>query len=317
MKFFRRFVIALAVVLLILNGLPFLLPVPNGTVDPQTLASPIGQFIRVDGVSIYVEQGGPDDGTPLILLHGLFGSTFTWRNQLTGLAEAGYRVIAYDRPPFGLSAKDFVLNYSPAAQADQLASLLDELRIERATFVGHSAGGSLLAHFAVRHAERIEQMVFAAGAFLGGGGGGPPAGVGAAFNWPPLTRWGEILIPAVLTRDRLAGIVAGFYADPDQMTPEVAAGYYRAFEVPGFGAGFMGLIRDTGSPVTEADVQKFTMPVLLLWGEADRVVPLRQAERLQALLPEAVLQVIPGTGHQPMEENPAEFNRMLIEWLEG
>jgi len=128
MKFFRRFVIALAVVLLILNGLPFLLPVPSGTVDPQTLASPIGQFIRVDGVSIYVEQAGPDDGTPLILLHGLFGSTFTWRNQLTGLGEAGYRVIAYDRPPFGrppfgLSAKDFVLNYSSAAQADQLASL--------------------------------------------------------------------------------------------------------------------------------------------------------------------------------------------------
>jgi len=317
MKFFRRFVIALAVVLLVLNGLPFLLPVPNGTVDPQTLESPIGQFIRVDGVSIYVEQAGPDDGTPLILLHGLFGSTFTWRNQLTGLPEAGYRVIAYDRPPFGLSAKDFALNYSPPAQADQLASLLDELGIERATFVGHSAGGSLLAHFAVRHPERIEQMVFAAGAFLGGGGGGPPAGVGAAINWPPLTRWGEILIPAVLTRDRLAGIVAGFYADPEQMTPEVVAGYYRAFEVPGFGAGFMGLIRDTGSPVTEADVRKFTMPVLLLWGEADRVVPLRQAERLQALLPEVALQVIPGTGHQPMEENPAEFNRLLLEWLES
>jgi pimeloyl-ACP methyl ester carboxylesterase len=46
-------------------------------------------------------------------------------------------------------------------------------------------------------------------------------------------------------------------------------------------------------------------------------VPLRQAERLQALLPEVVLQVIPGTGHQPMEENPAEFNRLLLEWLES
>ncbi len=315
MRFLRRFLIALAVVLLVLNGLPFLLPVPNGTTDPRTMASPIGRFMEVGGVSIYVEEAGPDEGAPLVLMHGLFGSTFTWRNQLTGLVEAGYRVIAYDRPPFGLSDKDFALDYSPAAQADQLAGLLDQLGIERATFVGHSAGGALLARFAVRHPDRIEQMVLAAAAFLAGGGG-PPAGIGAAINWPPLTRWGEVLIPTVLTRDRLANIIAGFYADPAQMTPEVAAGYYRALEVPGFAAGFMGLIRDTGSSVTETDVRDFVMPVLLLWGESDRVVPLRQAERLLSTLPDATLQVIPDAGHQPMEETPDEFNRLLIEWLD-
>jgi pimeloyl-ACP methyl ester carboxylesterase len=311
MKTLRRIGLVLVILLVIFSLTPFLLPVSQGTHDPRTLASADGTFVEVNGAMLYVEQTGPADGAPVVLLHGLFGSTYTWRNQVPALAAAGYRVIAYDRPPFGLSDKRPALDYAPTAQADQLAALLDQLGVDRAVFVGHSAGGAFLARFAVQHPDRVERMVLAAGALEAG----PPPGIGAFIGLPPVMRWGEVLIPALFTRDRLASTIAGFYADPTIMTPEAAEAYYRPFEVGNFGAGFMAVTRDSTPQVTDADLRGFIMPVLLLWGELDRVVPLAQTERLQRLLPDSSLEVIPAAGHQPMEETPAAFNQALLAWL--
>jgi pimeloyl-ACP methyl ester carboxylesterase len=313
MKTLRRVGLVVVILLVIFSVTPFLLPVSQGTIDPRTLASADGSFIDVNGVTLYVEQSGPADGEPVMLLHGLFGSTYTWRNQVPALTATGYRVIAYDRPPFGLSDKSPTLDYSPASQADQLAALLDQLGVDQALFVGHSAGGAFLVRFAVRHPDRVERMVLAAGALEAG----PPPGLGTFIGLPPVMRWGEVLIPAIFTRDRLASTIAGFYADPTIMTPEAAAGYYRPFDVGNFGAGFMAVTRDSTPQVTDDDLRGFAMPVLLLWGELDRVVPLTQTDRLQALLPDSSLEVIPGAGHQPMEETPNAFNQALLDWLDG
>jgi hypothetical protein len=64
-------------------GLPFLLPITDGQVNPSTLAVDGGRFVDVDGISTYVVERGPLDGRPILFLHGLFGSTFTFRNNLT------------------------------------------------------------------------------------------------------------------------------------------------------------------------------------------------------------------------------------------
>ncbi|MBL8153976.1 MAG: alpha/beta hydrolase [Anaerolineae bacterium] len=311
----RRLLIVLGLIVFALFILPFLIPLRSGGVDPATLAVDNGRFLDVNDLQTYVVERGPTDGQPLLFIHGLYGSTFTWRGQLDTLAEAGYRAIAYDRPGAGLSAKPLDNDYSPDAQADFAAALLDALGIDRAVIVGHSAGGNIAARFAVRHSDRIERLVLVDGAVVGLSG--PPPFIGRLIGFSPVTRWGQIILPLALTRENLAGALRGFYADPGLVTPEVVDGYWRAFQTADWPNGLIGLSRDSSSPLAEETIRGITAPTLLIWGERDTVTPLAQGERLRDLLPDASLTIIPGVGHQPMEEAVEAFNAALLGFLSG
>lgn len=309
----RRLLIALGLIVFVLFILPFLIPLASSGVDPAMLAVDKGRFLSVNDLQTYVVERGPAEGLPVLLIHGLYGSTFTWRGQLDVLAEAGYRAIAYDRPGAGLSAKPLDSDYSPDAQADFAAALLDALGIDRAVIVGHSAGGNIAARFAVRHSDRLERLVLVDAAVIGLSG--PPPFIGRLIGFAPVTRWAQIILPLALTRDRLADSLRGFYADPAQATPEVVDGYWRAFQTANWPNGLIGLSRDSSSPLAEEAIRGIPVSTLLIWGERDTVTPLAQGEKLRDLLPDAALTVIPGAGHQPMEEVKDAFNTALLGFL--
>lgn len=314
--FMRRFLIALASVFAILWGLPFLLPIGDGQTDPATLDVDGGRFVQVNGLNTYVVERGPQDGEPILFLHGLFGSTFTFRNNLDALANAGFRVIAFDRPGAGLSDKPLSADYSHAAQADFSVALLDVLQIPRTIIVGHSAGGNVIAHLAIRHPERVEKLVIVDGTILGQGG--PPPFVGAIVAFPPFTRWGQVLLPVFLNRERVTDVLTSFYANPAMTTEEAVNGYWRAFQTPGWANGLIGLTRDSGAnKLSDSAIQQITMDTLLIWGEQDSWAVLNQGARLHELLPQSALVVIPQAGHQPMEEAPEAFHTALLNWLKG
>jgi pimeloyl-ACP methyl ester carboxylesterase len=311
----RIFALVLAFVVFAGAGLPFLLPVRDGTTDPRTWAAPNGRFITVAGTDIYTEESGDPAGIPVVLVHGLFGSTATWRRNVPALAEAGYRVVAFDRPGFGLSDKAADFDYSVPAQADLLAQMLDALSIPAAVVVGHSAGGNVAAHFAARHPGRVRALVLVDAAALSGG---PPPFVGGLVRLAPVWRWGEIGLSAFFTRERLRGVLAGFYTDPATLTEEDLDLYWRAFETPGWAAGLLGLTRDgAGASLGEAGLRAITAETLIVWGRDDTTTPLEQGERLAALLPASRLVVLDGVAHQPFEEDAAAFNRALLAFLGG
>lgn len=311
----RRILIAIVLLIIALFVLPFLIPLPDNGVDPATLAIDGGRFITVDGLQTYVVERGPTDGTPVIIIHGMFGSTYTWRNQLDALAVAGYRAIAFDRPGAGLSEKPSNTNYSHAAQADFTADLLDTLNIPQAVIVGHSAGGNVLAHFALRHANDVDRLVIVDGAIVGQSG--PPAFVGGIVSFAPITRWAQIGVRMSFTQDRLSDSLRSFYADPATATPETVAAYWRTFQTNGWDMGLIGLTRDSASnKLDEAVIKTITAHTLLMWGERDTWTLLTQGETLKSLLPNVTeLVTIPASGHQPMEEAPAQFNNQLLDFL--
>lgn len=312
--FLRRFAIALTVVLAIMWGLPFLLPLNDGQVDPEMLAVDGGRFADVQGLRTYIVERGPQDGVPVLFVHGLLGSTFTFRNNVEVLAQAGFRTIVFDRPGSGLSDKPLESSYSHPSHSDFIEALLDVLQIQKAVLVGHSAGGNITAHFAVWHPDRISQLVIVDGAIIGQGG--PPPFVGSIVAFAPFTRWAQVLLPAVFTRDRMAGILRSFYADPTIVTEDVVDGYWRAFQTKGWANGLIGLTRDSAAnKLSEAQLGLVDTDTLLVWGELDTWAPLTQGERLQELLPRASISVIPQVGHQPMEEAPDAFNTILVDWL--
>ena len=127
---------------------PLLIPIPplKGVTIPKNLARPLSQFMDIDGIEVHYQSLG--QGQPVfLLLHGFAASVFTWREALRPLSEIG-RVIAYDRPAFGLTERPMPEDwqgknpYSIESQDQLLIRLMDKLEIEETILVGHSAGGT-------------------------------------------------------------------------------------------------------------------------------------------------------------------------------
>jgi len=316
MRLFWRLTAGFSLLFIVLALLPFALPLDESGTDPTSLADPQGRFIELEAGRVYLVEQGPAQGTPVVLVHGLFGGAHTWRQTLPALAENGYRAIAFDRLGAGLSDKPASADYSQAAQADQLVELLDALGIERAVLLGHSAGGGVVAHTALRHPQRVQGLAWAAPALLAGG---PPPFVGSLLRLPSVERWARLATRAVFTPQRLSDSVSAFYADPSAADEATLSGYTRLLQTPAWEMGLVGLTRDSAanklSEAQLAQVGQASAVHLLLWGELDATVPLAQSEGLLALWPAAQRVVLPGLGHQPMEEDAAAFNEALLAWL--
>lgn len=324
-------------VLFIVLVVPLLIPLPPVGVEAAALADPDGYFITVDDLSTYVLETGEKTNPPILLLHGWGASTFSWREQMNPLAEAGYRVIAFDRPPYGLSAKTGAnIPYSPAALADFTAHFMDTLDIEKAVLVGQSQGGGVVGYFAVMYPERVEKLVFVSAALrstddpaianssgannrVGGALGLPPV-VNTLLGFPSFARWARIGIRSFVTPDFSTRILKTAYHDPNFMTAEIASGYSKQLQVIGWDEALLAQLRGSSvqaEPITAAQISAIRVPVMIAWGQDDEWVPLEVGERLQELLPDASYVTYPNVGHLPHEESSSAFNADLLAFLKA
>ncbi|MBK8025872.1 MAG: alpha/beta hydrolase [Chloroflexi bacterium] len=317
----KRILGILLVLVFLLFVLPLLIPLPPVGVEAESLADPDGRFIEVDGMSTYLQEQGDESAPVVLLLHGWAASTVSWRETIAPVAEAGYRVIAFDRPPYGLSQKTGEnLPLAPSEQADFTAALMNELGIEQATLVGHSMGGSVIAYFAVRYPERVEKLVFVDGAVgLNADESGPGSPLLTSLvHFAPVNRWARIGMRLFLRPELFTDLQKSAYYDPNVVTPEVAAGYQRSLKVVGWDEALLDIFfgRPTAdAPLTREQLEGVTAPSLLVWGENDTWVPIAVGERLRDELPNARWLTYPEVGHLPMEEKPDEFNTDLIAFL--
>lgn len=319
-KWLLRFLILLLILVFIV---PFLIPMPTIGADPATFADPDGRFITVNGLETYVRESGSSAGVPVLLLHGWGASTFSWRDTIPALAEAGYRVIAFDRPPYGLSTKTGDnLPLLVTDQAEFTVALMDELGIEQAVLIGHSMGGGVIANLAVQHPERVLGLGFVAAAVQIQGeeveGGGFPPIVRAALDFAPIARWARIGVRTFVRPDAFGDLQRDAYYDPTSVTPEMLAGYATPLKVEDWDAALLRILAGPGlggKALTAAEISGISVPVAILWGENDTWVPIAGGERLRELLPEAAWYTYSETGHLPMEEHPADFNRDLLSFV--
>ncbi len=320
-------------ILLIVGILILVVPIAAQTgVPAEELADPDGAFVDVNGLSIYYTENGPADGPVVMLLHGFGGSTFTWRDNIAPLVEAGYRVIAYDRPPFGLSDKQpSPIDQTGTGHAAIAAGLMDALGIDSAVLVGHSAGGGVIAHTALLYPERVTGLVFVAGAVgddRGADGSREQAeagdsGLGGLFdlgqNIDPEAPLALALVRTFLTPERFTSILEGAYHPSFDVTDDIRAGYSRVLQVENWEAGFLTLFSSDAmpAPVNVADLAALDIPALLIWGAQDTWVPLSQGEFLHEMLPGSELVVYDNVGHMPMEEAVEAFNADLLNFVDG
>lgn len=257
-------------------------------------------FITVDGMRLHVRDTGPRDAPAVVLLHGFGGSLHAWETWAQGL-QATHRVVRYDQPGAGLSAPDRLGQYTDVRGMQVLAALLDQLGLQRASLVGHSMGGRLAWRFAAEQPARVHKLVLVAPDGF--------ASPGFAYGQAPEVGWVTGLLRVTLPRPLLRASLAPAYADPATMTDDIVARYHDLLLATGNRQALLDRMRQLVLQPPEPWLARITAPTLLVWGEADRMIPVANAADYQAALrqvqPVALLR-LPGVGHLPQEELPAQ-----------
>lgn len=255
-----------------------------------------GEYRTVLGQRLRLRDTGPRDAHVLILLHGFGSSLDTWEAWARPLS-AKYRVVRLDLPGFGLTGPDTTGDYSDNRTLAVLAGLMDQLHLQRATFVGNSLGGRFAWEFAARYPQRVSKLVL-----ISPDGFASP---GFEYGKPPEVPLVMNLMPWVGPRSLIRANLAPAWAHPDALPDIVLERYRDMLLAPGVRRAILDRTRQTILTDPSARLRSITAPTLLLWGEADHMIPVSNAQDYRRLMPHASLKRLPGMGHVPFEENPA------------
>jgi len=270
-------------------------------------------FVDIDGVRVHYQEAGDEHAPAMVLIHGFASSTLVWSKVFLKLAAAGYRVIALDMLGYGYSAKPRDGEYTIPGQAKLLTRLLDHLGIPRAILVGSSYGGAVAATCALDYPDRVEKLVL----------------VGAVNNNRPLAFtlmrlfgspvFGDVVSPLLigsrrLLRRRMKQVYDRHAWVLDERRVEArhlplrAAGTQRAI---------IRTVRGWDAERISSEAHLIKQPTLLLWGDNDPEIPLRDGERLHAEIPGSRLIVFLNCGHIPHEEYPEAFTSVVTDFCKA
>jgi pimeloyl-ACP methyl ester carboxylesterase len=310
----RALISTISVLLLLILVVPLLMPVPPaaGTVPPQQLADPDSQFIEINGLSVHVKTMG-EGTTTIILLHGFGASLFSWHAVMEPFSKYGF-VIAYDRPAFGLTERPVkwkgVNPYSLEGNLGLLFGLMDHYNIKKAILVGNSAGGTLAMQFALAYPERVQALVLVDPAVEGGG---VPAWVRIFGKTPQMQHLGPLFVRSIQKTG--LDIVRQAWHDPSRIPPETWDGYIRPLKAENWDRALWDYTMASGDPGLLPRLSEFHLPILVITGDDDRIVPTAGTVRLAGELPGARLAIIQDSGHVPHEEQPAAFIQVVDEFI--
>ncbi len=260
----------------------------------------------------YAEAGS---GPVLLLIHGMAGNRENWRAAIEPLARA-HTVIAPDLPGHGDSEPGGG-DYSLGSLASALRDLLFSLGHERATLVGHSLGGGIAMQFTYQFPEMVERLIL-----VSSGGLGPEVSVILRAAALP---GANAFIAATAGVGGRAGSALGrglgaLGLRPNPDVAEVARGYASLAE-PDRRAAFLATLRSVvgtrGQRVAAGDRLYLaeTLPILIVWGSRDPIIPASHGEEAHAALPGSRLEVFEGAGHLPQLEEPGRFVAVLERFL--
>ena len=273
------------------------------------------KFIDIHGERIAVRDAGPRDGEALLLIHGMAGSSNTWRAIIPQLAKK-YRVIAPDLIGHGQSAKPRT-DYSLGAFAVGLRDLLDELGIASATIVGQSLGGGIAMQFLYQHPEYCDRLVL-----ISSGGLGPDVGLVLRLLSAP---GAELVMPVVAPRPvlRAGDAVRSWLGARGLRSPRGAEIWsaYSSFADAQTRHAFLRTLRSVvdyrGQAVSALNrlQVRAEMPTLAIWGEDDTIIPVDHAYEALKARPDCRLEIMPGVGHFAHVEAPNEVFELIDEFI--
>jgi len=271
-------------------------------------ATPPSQFVEIDGVRMHYRDEG--EGPVVVLLHANYSSLFMWEPWVVALRER-YRVIRLDLPAHGLTGPEPSGNYTLERIQQLFEKFVDEKGLERFTVVGTSIGGTVAMRYTADHPDRIERLVL-----ISPGSLEPRVrGRTTPANVPKVADLLGYILPKSFTRFMLTND----YGDPERVTDAVVDEWYEMWMREGNRLAMLNLLRQYVSGGVEDKIRAVSVPVLLIWGEKNKRVPLALAYETKDLLvnsPEVRLEVLPGIGHMLVQEAPEASSQLIRRYLD-
>lgn len=241
-------------------------------------------------------EGGPGDGEVVLLVHGFGGDKDNWTRFSRHLTDH-YRVIALDLPGFGESSRKPAWDYSLQEQQNRVHDFVQTLGLERFHLVGNSMGGNLAALYAYAHPEDVLTL----GLFNNSGILAPNEN---DFQRALAKGENPLILRSVEDFDKLLAFVS--HEEPFIPWPVKGVLAKRALENAEFNKSIFAVLRKDDPSNLASILPNIECPVLVLWGEYDRVLDVSIVNAMQSLMPQAATVVMKDTGHVPMLERPLE-----------
>ena len=285
---------------------------------PVREMEPSLQFRTIHGYRRAYRVAG--SGPALLLIHGIGDNSTTWGTVQTKLAQR-FHVIAPDLLGHGKSDKPRA-DYSIAAYANGMRDLLAVLDIDRVTVVGHSLGGGVAMQFAYQFPQLVDRLILV-------GAGGVTKDVNIALRGASLPMGSEALallrlplvIPALQIVGRLAGTIlgsTGLGRDlPDVL--RILADLPEPTASSAFTRTLRAVVDWRGQVVTMLDRCYLTksVPVQLIWGDRDSVIPVSHARMAHAAMPGSRLEIFDRSGHFPFHDDPDRFVEVVEQFIDS
>ncbi|OBB48140.1 alpha/beta fold hydrolase [Mycobacterium sp. 852002-51961_SCH5331710] len=272
------------------------------------------KYLELHGDRVaYRDVGGGQD--VLLLIHGMAGSSETWRAVVPQLSRR-YRVIAPDLLGHGQSDKPRG-DYSLGAFAVWLRDLLDELGVSRATIVGQSLGGGVAMQFVYQHPDYCQRLVL-----ISSGGLGPDVGLTLRLLSAP---GAEFILPAIAPPPvlKVGNTLRGWFRSAGIQSPRGAEMWsaYSSLADRQTRQAFLRTLRSVvdyrGQAVSALNRLHVTteLPVMAIWGDEDRIIPVAHAYAALEARPECRLEVLEGVGHFAHVERPSDVVDLIDDFI--
>ena len=309
MKTWKKVVLGLLFVIIVL---PYLLYRESSLMIPEKPFDN-SNFVTVDEVSLHYRIWESDEGKGnILLIHGLGGSTFSFRNNVTALLQAGYNVVAVDLPAFGYSDRKRNIDHSQENRARLLWLMIEKIEKQfgfdkQWILMGHSMGASTTIAMANQKTDKVTALGFIDGAVAG------DERNNLLFKLPPVQQWMKVILKNfVVNKNNVTNFLTSAYGKAP--TERDVEGYYLPYTITKtFGAwiDFLGSAKNSNIE----DLVDKDIPVIVLWGENDEWVSVDTVDVITVTVSQTYVYIFEGEGHCPNETSPY-FNDKMIELLD-
>ncbi len=309
MKLSTKALIFSVILSFVLFALPYLLPIPNQPRIFYKVAAPQdGRFLNIDGYEVFIVEKNPAARETIVLIHGFAGNHLNWRSSIETLKNKGYRVIAIDLINFGFSERDQNKSMSHADQAKLIYQILKNRNIDKASFVGHSMGGSVITHFYNNHPEMVSRLIYVAPAINITNENHKFAEF--ILRMPGLERWFRIIFRLLANESQMNKYLESIIINKDADFEEIKNAYVSFNKFENWDLGIINAVYDSDKNHIEINLDE-EISVCVIWGNKDEIV---RKEDFQSLLEIEHVEYIEieSAGHLPFEDYPEEFNENLL-----
>jgi pimeloyl-ACP methyl ester carboxylesterase len=250
--------------------------------------------VTVAGIRMHYLAEGPAGGQPVVLVHGLGVRGEEWLALAPYLVRAGYRVYMPDLPGYGRSQRPAEFSYSIHDEAAMVAGFLDALGLQRVDLGGWSMGGGIAQHVAFDHPGRVRKLILFDA---------------VGINEPPVfdTR---LFTPQ--NGEQLGQLEALLSPHPIKAPGFITRDVLKYFRLNGWVIQRAMASMLTRKDATDSLLPQLKMPMLIVWGAEDSILPVSQGETMHRLVPQSELDIVQGCGHLAPKECTAEIGPRVV-----